>query len=191
MLRRGVAVAVLVAAVLTASQAANARRKNRLVPIVHRAWACKDVVHYFVIHNYTKLLDERGGEYLTLDVELLKSMKSFTKMEVLVHRCSEVAGGCEYFTTWHWTTALCPLVMAKGVVWSPMIQQISPRVTCPFQAGRYFSANGTVDMDVLDSLRVPGLENNFWQIESKMFDGKEVSSCLRFRGEVRRVKSRA
>ena len=69
------------------------------------------------------------------DAELL-SEKCFAQLIMKVEECRDgiSSNTCEYVGRYSWTTAICDLVVARGMFWTPIFTDTVPKVQCPFKA---------------------------------------------------------
>lgn len=140
-------------------------------------------------------MDEEGGTVVDADASQELPMKVVSKFTVIIWRCRDgtAPNQCEYFTRWSWTSGLCRLLSAKGMVWTPLLEAISPPYVCPHAAGReIIIRNATMDMEVVDKvLPIGGVEKHIWPFEVQLWNELgQLPMCLRAVAEPRRITVR-
>lgn len=57
------------------------------------------------------------------------------------NRCSMDDYKCEYFQSWNFDN-ICPIAFMKNQMWSPIMEKIRPKLTCPnIKKVQYFIFN--------------------------------------------------
>ncbi|XP_052124454.1 uncharacterized protein LOC113210245 [Frankliniella occidentalis] len=152
---------------------------------------CEDKQSLTLLNNVTYQLDSDGGTIWSGVVDFLAPIKDLTKLAVTLHRCS---GGvspnlCEYYTHWIWTTAVCSMVSAKGMLWTPLAEAFEPPFKCPVPATRRIVTNGSLDIQTALAMGVSNAEKYIWDVEVELFNEKNLrASCVRFYVEALRVR---
>ncbi|XP_052133632.1 uncharacterized protein LOC113217125 isoform X8 [Frankliniella occidentalis] len=146
--------------------------------------ACDNVVHYFRILK----LDYRmfdGADFIDADCYV------GVDMNVLLYRCLGGVGPnhCEYFTRLIWTTSLCELATAKSMLWTPLVDKITPTFRCPYKAGFHQVRNATLDLSSFEKqgFRLPW-EKYIWKVHCQVSNElDQIGLCFNGTFEVRRV----
>ncbi|XP_034243499.1 uncharacterized protein LOC117646567 [Thrips palmi] len=182
---------VFIAALVVAESRAPATVK-KLVPVYYDVGVCSDKPHYTEIQNLTITMDERGAHYVNSAVLLTKEMKSVSKLLVHLTKCTggKATNLCEYYLRWVWTTGLCHLIPARGMLWSPFYDAFEPPFSCPMK-GHYFVRNATLDVDNLKGL-FPDMHRHIWPAEFQVYnENADLIGCILFTVEFRYVKGKA
>ncbi|KAK3916131.1 Aspartate carbamoyltransferase [Frankliniella fusca] len=167
--------------------------RTRLIPKYHGIRHCDNKTSGMRLFNVTQHMDEDGYEYVDAELEMLKPINTIKALTLVIHRCTDGLGPnqCEYFNRWSWSAALCSLAVAKGMVWSPSIDSISPPFKCPVSAGLKHVRNASLDARVLEqyAARSPiEWEKHSWPFEFQLFNEEDkLTFCVQGVGEYRRV----
>ncbi|XP_052119505.1 uncharacterized protein LOC113216788 [Frankliniella occidentalis] len=112
--------------------------------------------HAAILLNHSVLLDRRGDELLTATFRCTRDAQSFTSMTGILRRCRDTTDQCEHFSRLEWKHNICPLLPIKNAVWSSIIEQWEPKMTCPFKKAIYTGGNMSFDYDfIMAALGVP------------------------------------
>ncbi|KAJ1520415.1 hypothetical protein ONE63_003547 [Megalurothrips usitatus] len=99
---------------------------------------------------------------------------------------------CEYYGRWSFSNNLCALTVARGMLWTPFVDSVSPPFKCPHPEGLRYVNNATLDLAMAQVLvGFVTVEKFIWPTEVQLWNEKEqLAVCLQGTVEMRRVLMR-
>ncbi|KAK3927383.1 Protein roadkill [Frankliniella fusca] len=135
----------------------------------------------------------RTSVVMMANLTVTRSAERYTKGRVLIEQCDErvSASTCTPFRTFE-SAEVCGLMMNPAMPWSKVVTDVQPRVTCPMSPGNYHLSNGTISMELLNTVSATlRLEGYVWRFRGKTLDEHgDTHLCIDLAGEFFRVRNR-
>ncbi|XP_026276663.1 uncharacterized protein LOC113205310 [Frankliniella occidentalis] len=128
-----------------------------------------------------------------LNVTINRSVEKWPRGIIVVEQCDQAvsAATCSTFRTFEFHD-ICILMMSAAMPWAPIVASFQPKMSCPITKGEYKLANGTLAMDLLNTMSGPlRLEGPVWRSRLTAIDSRgDPHICADAAGEFFRVRNR-
>ncbi|XP_052131982.1 uncharacterized protein LOC113206781 isoform X7 [Frankliniella occidentalis] len=137
----------------------------------------------------------RGRTSVVFNVNgsIARSVDSWSKGIAAVEKCDQAASSATC-TTYKEIVSndVCGSMLNPIMPWASVIDSVQPKLSCPITEGTYTLSNGTLSMDLINSLSsVLRLEGYIWRAHTRTVDSRgDTHLCVDSAGEFFRVRNR-
>ncbi|XP_034253415.1 uncharacterized protein LOC117652538 [Thrips palmi] len=139
---------------------------------------CSGKPGHFEIKNSSAVRTSKGDNLINCAMENYGEAKLLSRLDISITACRDGISHntCESFSAWKFPAGVCTLATSDNTPWASVIKAIRPPFRCPFKAGKYTLANGTVNVDAI--IRIAGsqidlLMNRIWVPELRVYNEKQ------------------
>ncbi|XP_052131978.1 uncharacterized protein LOC113206781 isoform X3 [Frankliniella occidentalis] len=137
----------------------------------------------------------RGRTTVVFNVNgsVARSVDRWSKGTAAFEKCDQ-AGSSATCTTYKEIESndICGYMLNPAMPWARVVDSVHPKLSCPITEGTYTLSNGTLSMDLINSLSsVLRLEGYIWRAHTRTVDSRgDTHLCVDSAGEFFRVRNR-